>query len=133
MLLCQAEDQLAAFKVQIIALKKKLEKAKKARDQAKQEGYDVGVAETKEAFRAEVSGVYRNCYLQVWNEALNQARVEAFSALRRVESVYYPPTIHTPGSTSSKADPSPEVTKLGKGSPTKALPYSGSLSKEAQQ
>ena len=33
-LLRQAEDQLAASKGQIIALKKKLEEAKKARDQA---------------------------------------------------------------------------------------------------
>ena len=59
----QAEDQLAASKWQIIALKKKLEEAKrareqaeKARDQTEQEGYDVGMAETEEAFRAEVSG-----------------------------------------------------------------------------
>ena len=33
-LLCQAEDQLAASKGQIIALKKKMEEVEKARDQA---------------------------------------------------------------------------------------------------
>jgi len=88
---------LAASKTQIVTLKKKLEEAKKgreraerARDQAEQEGYDVGVMETKEAFRAEVSGVHKNYYSQVWNEALNQVGVEASSVLRKAESVYYP-------------------------------------------
>ena len=51
-------------------LKKKLEDAKKARDQAEQDGYDVGVVET--------------------DEALNLARVEASLALRRAKNVYYP-------------------------------------------
>ena len=99
MLLRQAEDQLAAFKGQIVTLKKKLEEAKKARDQAEQDGYDVRVAETEKALRvrAKVSRVCRNYCLQVWNEALNQAGVGAFSALRRAESVYYPPTIRASG------------------------------------
>ena len=70
-LLRQAEDQLAASKEQITALKKKLEEAEKARDQAKQDDYDVGVTETEEALRAEVLGVCRNYCLQVWNEPLN--------------------------------------------------------------
>ena len=87
-LLCQAEDQLAASKEQITAQKKRLEEAEKAKDPTKQDGYDVGVVETEEALRVEVWRVCRNYYLQVWNEALNQAGVEAFSALRRVENVY---------------------------------------------
>ena len=70
-LLRQAEDQLAASKKQITALKKKLEEAEKARDQAKQDDYDVGVTETEEALRAEVLEVCRNYCLQVWNEPLN--------------------------------------------------------------
>ena len=49
----------------------------------------MGVAETKEALRAEVLKVCRFYCLQVWNEALDQARVVASSALRKVESVYY--------------------------------------------
>ena len=65
-----------------------MEEAKKSRVQAEQEGYEIGVVETEEALRAEVSGVCRNYCLQVWNETLNQAGVEAFSMLRRVESVY---------------------------------------------
>ena len=75
-------------------LNKKLEEAKKAKEQAKQERYEVGVAEIEEAPRAEVAEVCRFYCLQVWNEVLNQTGVEASSALRRVENVYYPPS-HT--------------------------------------
>ena len=48
---------------QIERLKNKAEKAKmeveKARDEAEQQGYDLGVAETEETFRAEVPTVFR--------------------------------------------------------------------------
>ena len=81
---------------------------KKAVEKAKQDGYDIRVIETEDAFRAEVTGVCRTCCLQVWNEALNQAEVEASSALRRVENVYYPPAIHASSSPSSKADTTPQ-------------------------
>ena len=64
-LLCQAKDQLAASKEKIAALKKKLEEAEKARDKVEQDGYDIGVVETEEALRAEVSGVCRNYCLKV--------------------------------------------------------------------
>ena len=53
------------------------------------------VVETEEALRVEVLEVCRNYCLQEWNEALNQAGVEASSALRRAESVYYPSAICT--------------------------------------
>ena len=59
-LLHQAEDQLATSKGQITALKKKLEEAKKVRDQAEQESYNVRVAETEKALSAKVSRVRRN-------------------------------------------------------------------------
>ena len=59
-LLCQAEEQLAASKEQIATLKKKLEETQKAQDQAEQNGYDIGVAETEKALRAEVVGVCRH-------------------------------------------------------------------------
>ena len=59
-LLCQAEDQLAASKGQITALKKKLEEAEKVRDQAEQESYNVRVVEIDEVLNAKVSRVYRN-------------------------------------------------------------------------
>ena len=61
---------------------KKLEEAEKAKEQAAQDGFDVGVAETEEAFRVEVSEVCRFYCLQVWNEALDQVGVEASFALR---------------------------------------------------
>lgn len=86
----QVEDELATTKDQTKVLKKKLKDAEKARDQAEQDGYDVRVAKTEKALKAEVSGVCRTYCLQVWNEALNLAKVKAFSALRRVENVYYP-------------------------------------------
>ncbi|KAK9992518.1 hypothetical protein SO802_027503 [Lithocarpus litseifolius] len=58
-LLRNAYKQLAASKAQVTALKKRLANAEmarvKARDQVEQEGYDVGVVETEEALRAEVS------------------------------------------------------------------------------
>ena len=108
-----------------------MEEADKARDQAEQDGYDVGVVETKEAFKAEVAGVCRNYCLQVWNKALNQAGVEASSILKKAESVYYPPAIRALGSASSKVDTSSKVTELRKGNPVEAPPSSDRPSEEA--
>ena len=58
------KEQLASFKKQVASLRKKLEEvrklkdqAEKARDEAEQHGYDVGVAETEDALRAEVPAV----------------------------------------------------------------------------
>ena len=50
------------------------------------------MAKIEEAIRAEVSKVCRFYYLQVRNEALDQAGVEVFFTLRRAENVYYPLT-----------------------------------------
>ena len=122
MLLRKAEDQLAASKEQITALKKKLEEAEKARDKAEQDGYDIGVAEIEEALRAKILGVCRNYCLQVWNEALNQAEVEASFIFRKAENVYYPPTIRASSSIISKADIPPEVADSEKNSPNKVPP-----------
>ena len=63
--LSQAKDELSAARSQIKVLTKKLEEAKKAKEQAEQDGYDVGVAETEEALRAEVLEVCRFYCLQV--------------------------------------------------------------------
>ena len=46
-------------------------KAEKERDEAEQHGYDVGVAETENALRAEVPAVCRAYCAQTWEEALN--------------------------------------------------------------
>ena len=67
--------------------------AEKVRDEAKQKGYDLGVAETEETLRAKVPTVCRIYCAQTWNEALNQAKVEASSELRKAKNIYYPPAI----------------------------------------
>ena len=77
-LACEANDQLAAAKEQLATLRKQLEETQRLRDQAEkakteaeeakakaerekeeaeQHGYDVGVAETEDALRADVPTV----------------------------------------------------------------------------
>ena len=96
----EANDQLVASKEQLAALKKQLEEAQRLRDQAEkakveakkakaqakrerdeveQHGYDIGVAETEDALRAEVPAVCRAYCTQTWEEALNQAGIDASS------------------------------------------------------
>ena len=65
----------------------------KARDEAEQYGYDVGVAETEDTLRAEVPAMCRTYCAQTWDEALNRAGVEASSELRKLENIFYPPAI----------------------------------------
>lgn len=138
---------MASFKTQIAALKKKLEEvekakalaekakdeAKKAKDEVEQHGYDVGVAETEDTLRVEVPAMCRTYYALVWDEALNQARVEASSVLRKAESVYYPPAIRLSSSSNFKANP--VFSKAGEilGSPPKAPPVANIPSKGAEQ
>ena len=116
----EIKGQLVAAKEQIAALRQQLEeanrlkdlaekarlqaeedkiKAEKERDEAEQHGYDVGVAETEDALRAEVPAVYRTYCAQTWEEALNQARVEASSGLRRPESIIFPLALQIPKQT----------------------------------
>ena len=90
------------------------------------------MAETEESFRVEVSGVCRNYCLQVWNEALSQAGVEASFVLRKAESVYYPPAIRASSSSSSKVDTPPEVANPKNNSPNKVPPSSNSTPKVAE-
>ena len=67
--------------------------AEKAWDEAEQHGYDVGVAEIEDAFRAEVLAVCWTYCAQTWDEALNWAGVEASFELRKPENIFYPPAI----------------------------------------
>ena len=129
----QVEDELSMAKSHIKVLTKKLEKAKKAKDQAKQDGYEAEVAEIEEALKAEVSEVCRYYCLQVWNKALNQAGVEATSAFRRAESVYYPPAIRAPSSSDPKVDTASKEADTSKERSAKVLPSFGSSFKEAEQ
>ena len=119
----QIEDQLATAKEQIAILRKKLEEAKKAIEKAKQDDYKVGVAETDEALKTKVS--------RVWNEALNQAGVEASTALRRVENVYYPLAIRASSSLDSQTNFASKEADASKDSLAKAFPSSDSLPQEA--
>ena len=68
-------------------------KAEKERDKAEQHGYDVGVAETENALRAEVPAVCQAYYAQTWEEALNQTGVEASSELRKPKRIIFPPAL----------------------------------------
>ena len=79
------------------------------------------MAETKDALKAEVPTVCRTYCTQTWEEALNQAGVEASSMLRRAKSVYYPPTIRFTSSSDSKVDPAPSKAARAQGSPPKPL------------
>ena len=99
----QAESQRKlANEVKDLAEKAKLQaeedkvKAEKEKDEAEQHGYDVGVAETEDTFRAEVPAVCCAYCGQTWEEALNQARVEASSELRRPERIIFPSALQIP-------------------------------------
>ena len=110
-----------------------MEEAKKAREETKQHGYKVGMAETEDALRAEVPGACKLYCAQVCDETLNQARVEASSALRKAENVYYPKAICSLSSNSSKVDIPSEVANPEKNGSEKALPSFGSPPKVAKQ
>ena len=88
----EVKGKLVAAKEQVAALKQQLEeankfkdlvekaklqaeedkvKAKKERDEAEQHGYDVDVAETEDALRAEVPAVCHAYCAQTWEEDFN--------------------------------------------------------------
>ena len=81
------------------------EEIKKTKEETEQHGYDIGVVETEDALRFEVLAVCRTCCALVWDEALNQAGVEASSVLKKAKSVYYPPAIRLSSRLDSKVDP----------------------------
>ena len=128
----EANDQLAASKEQVATLRKQLEETQRLRDQAEkaraeaekakaeaervkdeaeQHGYDVVVAEIKDALRAEVLTVCQAYYAQTWEEALNRAGIDASFELRRLENIFFPPAIQAPGSASGQKEVAPPVTK----------------------
>ena len=114
-------------------LNKKLEDAEKAKDQVEQDSYDVGVTKTEKAFRAEVSGVCKAYYLQVWNEVVNLVGVKASSALRIAKNVYYPCTIWAPGSSASADDAAPNIISPIKEALSKDPLHSNSPQEVAEQ
>ena len=108
-----AKEQVAALKQQLeeanrlkdLTKKAKLQaeedrvKVEKERDEAEQHRYDVGIAETEDALRAEVPIVCRAYCAQTWEEALNQAGVEVSYGLRRPESIIFPSALQIPKQT----------------------------------
>ena len=71
-------------------------KAEKERDEAEQHGYDIGVAETEDTLRAEVPAVCCTYCTQTWEEALNRARIDASSELRKPENIIFPHALLIP-------------------------------------
>ena len=71
-------------------------KVEKERDEAEQHGYDVGIAETEDALRAEVPAVCRAYYTQTWEEALNWVGIDASSELRKLENIIFPSALQIP-------------------------------------
>ena len=113
----ETKEQLATSKEQVVALKKQLEEAKKLKDQAEkarrqveedkanaekerdeveQHGYDVDVAETEDTLKAKVPTVCRAYCTQTWEEALNRARIDASSELRKPENIIFPLLLQIP-------------------------------------
>ena len=91
------------------------------------------MAETEDALRAEVLTVCRTYCAQTWNEALNQAGVEASSVLREARSVYYLPAIRPASSADSKADPLFLEAGETSGDPPKATPAAKTSLEEVGQ
>ena len=96
--------------------KDEAEKAKKeverARDEAEQHGYDVGVAEMEETFRAEVPAVCQTYCAQTWGEPLNQVGVKTSSELRKPEKIYYPPAIQASNLSPTQGEATSTVANL---------------------
>ena len=77
--------------------------AEAARDKAEEEGYETGMSETQASLKAQIPGVCRLYYSQVWEEALKRAGVDASSDLWKAESIFYPPAIRETAPASSEA------------------------------
>ena len=123
--LVTTKDQVAALRQQLeeanrlkdLAKKARLQaeedklNAEKERDEAEQHSYDVGVAETEDALRAEVPAVCRAYYAQTWEEALNQAGIDVSSELRKPENIVFPLALQTPNQKDT-AHPSSQSKRL---------------------
>ena len=70
------------------------------------------MAETDDTIRAEVPDVCRAYCAQTWEEALNQAGIDASSKLRRSENIFFPLAIRAPGLAPNQKEVAPSVTKL---------------------
>ena len=98
-------DQAEKAKVEVEKAKAKVEREK---DEVEQHGYDVGVAKTENALRAEVPAVCHAYCAQTWEEALNRAGIDASSELRRLENIFFPLALRVP----NQKEAAPPVTQL---------------------
>nr|XP_023913595.1 uncharacterized protein LOC112025164 [Quercus suber] len=87
-----------------------------------QQGYNVGVAETEDTFRAEVPVVCREYCALTWQEALDRAGVESSSELRKPENIYFPPAIRASTPSTPQGEVSFIVTEPPKEVQTQAPP-----------
>ena len=106
-------------------------------NEAEQRGYEIGIAETEKALRAEVPEVCRIYCARTWSEALNRAGVEASSELRKPENIYYPEAIRSSAPQSYQADtPSPAINPneevLLRNSPPRASPNKSTTASKAE-
>nr|XP_023894771.1 uncharacterized protein LOC112006699 [Quercus suber] len=125
----QAEDQgrlLRDANAQLTTSKEQAKKAKAEaeteRDVAEQQGYNVGVAETEDTFRAEVLVVCREYCALTWQEALDRAGVESSSELRKPENIYFPPAIQASTPSTPQGEVSSTVAEPPKEVQTQAPP-----------
>ena len=65
--------------------------------------------------------------------AVNRVRVEASSALKRPENIYYPPAIRTSGPSLSLDDPSSNVASPNEEAPSKDPPLPSDLQRKEEQ
>ena len=98
-------DQAEKAKVEAEEAKAKAEREK---EEAKQHSYDVGVAETEDALRAEVPIVCCAYCTQTWEEAFNRAGIDASPELRKPENIFFPPALQVP----NQKEAAPLVTQL---------------------
>ena len=69
----------------------------------------------------------------MWTKALNQAGVDAYSALRKADNVFYPSALCVAGPSSSRAEVAPKVLKSSQVAPTSTLTALTDPSKEADR
>ena len=87
------------------------------------------MAETEDTLRAEVPAVCRAYCAQTWEEALNQAGVEASSGLRKPESIIFPSALQIP----KQAETAPLVPQPTAEAPPQPLPSTAQPDQEKEK
>ena len=71
-------------------------KAEKERDVAERHGYDVDVAKTEDALRAEVLTICHAYCTQTWEETLNRVGIDASFEQRKPKNIIFPLALQIP-------------------------------------